>query len=876
MTWLNIRKFIHFYLFALIAAFLMLCLTLLIFWETQRRSVERNETLFQIQTENAQDAIEKRLNDYIQILKGAQSLLLVSDTVGRQEWKDYIMSLEINENYPGIQGIGYSIFVEEEELQAFESQIQESGYPEFRVWPREGQEVYTTIVYLEPFDLRNRRAFGYDMFSDSIRREAMIRARDSGHPALTGMVKLVQETTVAVQRGFLLYLPVYKRGTIPLTVEERQSSIVGFVYSPFRAKDLMNGILGQQYKELNIEIYDGEHLEENALLYQQSGIESFREDDSEQLYKQSSLQIGEHSWQLVFSAPDDFGYGSDFPWYILAGGLLTTILIFFILYSIANIRRSTYLNAEITNNATAAIFILDPKDRCTFMNPAAEILTGYTFDEMQESTLHQMVHHNHIDGSHFEDDECPIIQSLNRKRALINYQDIFYRKNGQIIDVSINARPIYENGYLTKHLLEVRDITQEKNGEEALKEKNQNLQTLNNIGKNLSSELGMKKLLQIVTDSCTELTGARFGAFFYRQKEEEEGRYKLFALSGADPKDFADFPMARNTNILSPTFQGKKIIRSDDISLDPGYGKSNPYNGMPKDHLPVKSYLAVPVISGAGQVFGGLFFGHPKAGVFDQHAEDMAKSIASQAAIAIDNSRLFEAISNKNKELVFINNELDNFVYTASHDLKAPVLNIEGLLYALDKALKENQTARVPQIFDLMRVSVLKFKETIQALTEVARTNKNLDEEKEIINLPDLLEEVRLSIGDMLEESEAQFTFELSCEQVYFSKTHLRSVLLNLISNAVKYRSSARKPQIFIGCRSTREGIELKVADNGLGIPQNQAAKIFMMFKRYHTHVEGTGVGLYLVKRIIENSGGSIAVDSKLDEGTIFILSIPQ
>lgn len=874
MAWFKIRKFIRFYLIAIIAAFLMLSLTLLIFWETNRKAAERNRGLFDIRAETAQTAIEKRMNDYIQILKGAQGLLKVTDSVHREDWKDYIMLLNVDENYPGIQGIGYTVFVDEEEIPSFERRIQESGYPDFHIWPVGERETYTAIVYLEPFNLRNRRAFGFDMFSDPIRREAMVRARDSGRPALTRKVELVQETNVAVQNGFLLYLPVYKKGVVPLTVEERQATIVGYAYSPFRIDDLMDGVLAEQFDELDIEIYDGEEISENTLLYDQDKTPAL-DRDHQGLFRQVSMNIGEHSWQVIIVAGEGFGYGKDFPWYLLAGGLLTSTLIFFILYSIANIRRSTYLTEVITDNATAALFILDTRDKCTFMNPAAEILTGYTFDEIRQDTLHNMVHHSRPDGSPFLPEDCPILHSLNSRGALINYEDVFFRKNGQSIHVSINARPIYENGRIISYLLETRDITQEKEAEKALKEKNKNLQTLNSIGKNLSAELGLKKLLQTVTNSCTELTGAKFGAFFYRQVNEERESYILYALSGADPEAFTHFSTVRDTAVFSPTFKDEEIVRSEDITQDPRFGRNSPFNALPDGHLSVKSYLAVPVMSGTGDVFGGLLFGHPKRAVFDQHAEDMAKSIASQAAIAIDNSRLFETISNKNRELTHINNELDNFVYTASHDLKAPVLNIEGLVYALSKSMEDDRTEKIPQIIKLIKDSVLKFKETIQALTDVARTNKNLDDEAEKIDLQELLADIRFSIQDMLQEADVEFSLELKCDKIVFSKVNMRSVLLNLITNAVKYRSDTRRPEIYISCQQENAQTLLTVRDNGLGIPENQLAKIFMMFKRYHTHVEGTGIGLYLVKRIIENSGGTIDITSKPDEGSCFMIKIP-
>ena len=451
----------------------------------------------------------------------------------------------------------------------------------------------------------------------------------------------------------------------------------------------------------------------------------------------------------------------------------------------------------------------------------------------------------------------------------------FFEEMAKKVDVSINARPLYERGQVTSYLMEVRDISQEKEAEKALREKNRDLEMLNKIGKNLSAELELEKLLQIVTDTSTELIGAEFGAFFYNTLNSKEDNLTLYTLSGVDKEAFSSFPMPRSTKLFAPTLEEKKSVRSDDITLDERFGKNAPYNGMPTGHVPVKSYLAVPVVSRQGSTIGGLFFGHSKAGMFNKNKEEIVKAIASQAAIAVDNSQLFNDLSKKNQELQQINNELDNFVYTASHDLKAPVLNIEGLIYALTAAMEGQNTDRIPMMIEMMKTSVLKFKETIQALTEIARTNKNLDEDAEVIDLDEVLEDVRLGIHELIQETGTRIEANLSCSHIRFPKANMSSVLQNLIINAIKYRSPDRLPLIVCSCKEEDSKVLIQVKDNGMGIPASQLNKIFMMFKRYHTHIEGTGVGLYLVKRIVENFGGSVKVESEVGQGTQFTLELP-
>ncbi len=179
--------------------------------------------------------------------------------------------------------------------------------------------------------------------------------------------------------------------------------------------------------------------------------------------------------------------------------------------------------------------------------------------------------------------------------------------------------------------------------EARLREEARTLEILNRIGSAVAAELDLTRAVQVVTDAATELTGAAFGSFFYNVPDEQGGSYMLYTLSGAPKEAFARFPMPRNTAVFAPTFSGVGVVRSDDITQDPRYGKSEPYKGMPEGHLALRSYLAAPVVSRTGEVLGGLLFGHPEPGLFTERSERLATVIAAQAASAIDNARLYQA-----------------------------------------------------------------------------------------------------------------------------------------------------------------------------------------------------------------------------------------
>ena len=177
----------------------------------------------------------------------------------------------------------------------------------------------------------------------------------------------------------------------------------------------------------------------------------------------------------------------------------------------------------------------------------------------------------------------------------------------------------------------------------ALAEETRTLGILNQLGARLSAELDLERVVQAVTDAGVALTGAEFGAFFYNVDNDKGESYMLYTLSGVPRSKFKDFPMPRNTAVFGPTFAGEGVVRSADITRDPRYGQNAPNAGMPKGHLPVRSYLAVPVTSRSGEVLGGLFFGHSEPGVFGEPAEQILVGVAGQAATAIDNVRLFVA-----------------------------------------------------------------------------------------------------------------------------------------------------------------------------------------------------------------------------------------
>ncbi|MBF8965279.1 PAS domain-containing sensor histidine kinase [Pontibacter sp. FD36] len=235
-----------------------------------------------------------------------------------------------------------------------------------------------------------------------------------------------------------------------------------------------------------------------------------------------------------------------------------------------------------------------------------------------------------------------------------------------------------------------------------------------------------------------------------------------------------------------------------------------------------------------------------------------------------------EELMHKNSELIKINNELDNFVYAASHDLKAPITNLEGLLQALEEDLGED-LQKHEVLLKHMNGALGTLKNVIADLSDVTKL-KHEHEAPEDVQIRDMLEDIKISLQPYIEHTGAVVQCKgMDFETLRYSRKNLRSILFNLVSNAIKYSNPDRNPMVKISTTITESGVyELSVQDNGLGLAPSQIGKIFSLFKRAHDHVEGSGIGLYLVKRILDNSGDSISVESEEGVGSRFIVRFHQ
>ncbi|WP_437967694.1 PAS domain-containing protein [Sorangium sp. So ce260] len=419
----------------------------------------------------------------------------------------------------------------------------------------------------------------------------------------------------------------------------------------------------------------------------------------------------------------------------------------------------------------------------------------------------------------------------------------------------------------------VLDITERKETEDRLQEEGETLELLNRAGKQLAAELDLEKLVQAVTDAATRLSGAQFGAFFYNVTNAEGKSYMLYTISGVPREHFSGFPMPRNTDVFAPTFNGEDVVRLDDVTQDPRYGNNPPYHGMPRGHLPVVSYLAVPVVSRSGSVIGGLFFGHPARGVFTERAEKLVVGLAAQAAIAMDNAHLFRRAQQLIEALERSNKELDRFAYVASHDLKAPLRAIANLSQWIEDDLIDKASPETRQHMELLRSRVVRLESLIDGILRYSRAGRVRDK-PEIVDVRKLLDDV---VALLTVPEGAQIDVAAGMPTLLAERVPLEQVFLNLIGNALKYadRPDAR---VEVRGRDLGELWEFSVKDNGPGIAPQFHQKVWEIFQTLNPrdNIEGTGIGLSIVQKIVLSKGGRAWVESEKGAGATFFFTWPR
>ena len=373
--------------------------------------------------------------------------------------------------------------------------------------------------------------------------------------------------------------------------------------------------------------------------------------------------------------------------------------------------RVSHRLAAIVESSDDAIISKDLNGMVQTWNEAAERMFGYTAAEMVGASIRRLIPQDR------QSEEDETLARIRRGDRLDHFETIRRRKDGSLMPISLTVSPIRDvDGRIVGASKIARDISLLRRIElervHLLQETAGVAETLNQVGAIVAGTLDRATVVQAVTDAATELTTAAFGAFFYNVASDTGAAYTLYTSSGVPADEFEKVSMPRNAGVFEPTFKGAGIVRSDDITADPRYGDNPPRHAMPEGHLPVRSYLAVPVKSRNGEVLGGLFFGHPDVGRFNERHERLASGIASWASVALENARLYVTVQEASRLK-------DEFLASLSHELRTPLNAILG--YA--RMLREGAVAleRQPQALATVERNAMSLAKIVEDVLDVSR-----------------------------------------------------------------------------------------------------------------------------------------------------------
>jgi signal transduction histidine kinase/PAS domain-containing protein len=529
---------------------------------------------------------------------------------------------------------------------------------------------------------------------------------------------------------------------------------------------------------------------------------------------------------------------------------------------------------QIFAQAPAVVVLLrDPAHRMEYLNAAAQQLfpgrqlLGQPLAESQPESVAQgfvaLLDQVYQTGETYLGNEVPLTVQPEpgqpARTRYFNFSYQAYREQDQIAGVSVFAHDVTEQVLARRereaqqHLRQLTEELEARVAERTRQIEQQSARTTRLI-QEAPAAIAMLDGPQLVF----EVLNADYQALF--PDRVLQGKPILEALP-----ELLDGPggaLLRQVYDTGVTFEGRELLmhfaRPGDGQLEARYF----------DFIYQARYDA------AGEIDGLLLFGFE---VTPQVVARQQVQVLNQELAAINEelTATNEELHTSNSQLVRTNADLDNFVYTASHDLKSPISNIEGLLALLPELLPETVLTdeQVAPVLERMQESIGRFRRTITHLTDVSRLQAEFAQPAETVSLAAIIEDVRQDLHFQFLATGAVLDVAVNGAQPrVFSPKNLRSLMYNLLSNALKYCHPARTPRVRISCQPAGDSLMLTVQDNGLGLKQQ---RLFQLFQRLHTHVEGSGVGLYAVKKIVENAGGTITVASQPDVGTTFTLSFP-
>lgn len=823
-----------------------LALSVLGWWTVDRLVSERVAERFRAETQRLTATVSDRMQKQEQALAGAKGLFAASSEVSRAEWKAYVDALNLAERYPGLLGLGYSVVIRPDTLDQHTKNVMAEGFPSYAVRPAGPRDIYTSIVFLEPFVGRNLRAFGYDMFSEPTRRAAMERARDTGRPAASGTVTLVQETNKDVQQGFLLYLPIYRNGASIETVAQRRAAHLGFVYSPFRADDLMAGILGKGPENVDLHISDA-----GALLYDSNRGQSDRHrNQANPLIATTHLVVGGRVWALSFAAKPEFVAASESneAWIAAGAGAAIGILLFIVVGALSTQhRRAEALVSERTKELEAAYMKLEQSDARS--RALVELSSDWWWETNADCVIERITAGNEVtapvDKSGFvglrlattkgpgtsEADWTAHVDKVSARRPFRQHTFRIRGRDGFTRTLSSSAKPIFsEDGAFTGYIGATRDVTLEVNTRTAINDvKRRIVQAMDIAPSGISIVDADGRLVE--SNSASRDARTRNGQYTEIGKQYAEILHDAIVRGGAEIADDPNVPTGASL-----------------------------YNRLRECGPPFECRL------------GNHWYLVRSARLADDTLVVGSSDITALKAREREFAEAKAAAETANRYKT-------EFLATMSHELRNPLTSVMGAL----SIIIANPGAALPEkVTRLIGVALENSRRLVKLINEVLDVER-IEAGLAMLNVAPvkLLDVVRPAIEAMnglgaTRGVKISLDPDSSHETVRGDADRLQQVAINLLSNAIKF--SPENGEVTVSVRGMGAKLRLSVADRGPGIPEAFRARIFERFAQAESAAptkDGSGLGLAIARSIVVQHGGAISFETAEGRGTTFHVDLP-
>src|SRR5688572_2453413 len=872
-----------------------------------------DRTRFQGLVQQVHVGIESRLETYRALVLAGAGLFSASESVDDKEFKSFVDTLKVAENYPGIRGIGFMLRLKPEERQSLIDAMRRQGKTEFRVWPEGPRSEYHSVIYAQPESERNRSLIGFDMSTEPVRRAAMERARDTGLPAASHRVAPVtQISSDQSPGGFLIYAPVFRRNQPASTVAERREALYGFVYSGFRADQFLQGVTPTYaQKDISFQIYSNEIKPEN-LLHRSTDAPS-PDNHQPRFIASTTMDVGGQLWTINYSSLPGFDRSYIKSWvpYTFTAGVLLSLLFCVIAQSQMRARDeaeqseaemrekeakvSQTLAAreraeeevkegearyrQLVENANDIVFELDLTGKVTSMNKAAESMTGYSQEELLKMNMRDFL--------------TPASDELARlmtQRKLAgeertNYEVDVVQKSGQLITLEVSSRLARSEGKPIGIQGVARDITTRRHAEEALRQADQ--RALAEYERLLERVAGLAQTLGTSRDLLAIFRGLReftllsvpcHGLFVSLYDPVRDVRNAVYGWADGDEIDVSELPPMPVTS----SGPNSRAIRTNQVIITNDYMKETLGHPAvlvgPDNGLRPQSSLCAPMAV-MGRILGSIEVQtYEDTAYRDEHATAM-RMAANLTAVAIENVTLLERESTARANAEESNRLKDEFLATVSHELRTPLTAILGWSRMLESGSLETATAQ--RAVETIKRNAKSQAQIIDDILDVSRIiTGNLYLELHPIELESVLEAAVNVVRPTAEAKGIHIELNLDSEPVAVSgdTNRLQQVFWNLLSNAVKFTPSGGTVSVTLHRMDSQA--EIIVTDTGPGISPEFLPYVFDRFRQADStstrHHGGLGLGLAIARHLIEIHGGMIeATSGGVGKGATFTVRLP-